>query len=405
MQGKLQSTDQTSVTFDFDSIIPKDHILKKIDKIIDFNLIRKITEPCYSSNNGRPSIDPELFFRMLLIAYLYGIFSDRQLCKEIRFNIAYRWFCKLGLANKIPDHSSLTRIRDRLGINIFKEIFLNIIAQCKKLGLIKGIRVMTDGTLFQANASLDSMIPRDKIVEHDLETNKIVPGIKPPKARKINNKTYISNTDPDASLAFKHGTVRSLKYKNHLTIDADSRVILDTTITTGSTHESQVYLDRVAAIEKEISIKIQTAIADRAYGSGNIIQKLLDQNIKPNIPLFSGNSGKRDLVQEGFFYNQEHNYYICSQGEILLPYPSIVNNVITFHTEGDACSSCLFKNNCTAKKYKNSSVRSVPHNVHKELFDMVTKEMTTAPFRKNLSERMWKLEGLMSEIKLRHNMS
>lgn len=405
MQGKLQSTDQTSVTFDFDSIIPKDHILKKIDKIIDFNLIRKITEPCYCSNNGRPSIDPELFFRMLLIAYLYGIFSDRQLCKEIRFNIAYRWFCKLGLANKIPDHSSLTRIRDRLGINVFKEIFLNIIAQCQKLGLIKGIRVMTDGTLFQANASLDSMIPRDKKVEHNLEINKVVPGIKPPKARKITNKTYISNTDPDASLAFKHGTVRSLKYKNHLTIDADSRVILDTIITTGSTHESQVYLDRVAVIEKEISIKIQTAIADRAYGSGDIIQKLLDQNIKPNIPLFSGNSGKRDLVQEGFFYNQEHNYYICSQGEILLPYPSMVNNVITFHTEGDACSSCLFKNNCTAKKYKNSSVRSVPHNVHKELFDMVNKEMTTVPFRKNLSERMWKLEGLMSEIKLRHNMS
>ena len=206
MQGKLQSTDQTSVIFDFDSIIPTDHILKKIDKIIDFNLIRKITEPCYCSNNGRPSIDPELFFRMLLIAYLYGIFSDRQLCKEIHFNIAYRWFCKLGLANKIPDHSSLTRIRDRLGINIFKEIFLNIIAQCQRLGLIKGIRVMTDGTLFQANASLDSMIPRDKKVEHNLETNKTVPGIKPPKARKITNKTYISNTDPDASLAFKHGT-------------------------------------------------------------------------------------------------------------------------------------------------------------------------------------------------------
>lgn len=161
---------------------------------------------------------------------------------------------------------------------------------------------MTDGTFFQANASLDSMIPRYKKVKHNLKTNKIVPGIKPPKARKITNKTYISNTDPDASLAFKHGIVKSLKYKNHLTIDADSRVILDTTIITGSTHESQVYLDRVDAIEKEISIKIQTAIADRAYGSGNIIQKLLDQNIKPNISLFSGNSGKRELVQEGFFY-------------------------------------------------------------------------------------------------------
>ncbi len=198
--------------------------------------------------------------------------------------------------------------------------------------------------------------------------------------------------------------MRSLKYKNHLTIDADSRVILDTTITTGSTHESQVYLDRIDAIEKEILINIKTSIADRAYGSGDIIQKLLDRNIKPNIPLFSGRSGKRDLEQEGFFYNKEQNHYTCSQGKFLIPYPSVINNVMTFHTEGDSCNSCPVKNSCAAKKYKRTSVRSVPHHVHKELFDVVKKEMTQVEFRKNLSERMWKLEGLMSEIKLRHNM-
>lgn len=119
-----------------DSIIPEDHILKKIDKIIDLNFIRKISEPYYCPNNGRPSIDPGLFFRMLIIDYLYGIFSDRQLCKEVNLNIAYRWFCKLSLSNKVPNHSSLTRIRDRLGVNVFKEIFLNIILQCKNLGVI-----------------------------------------------------------------------------------------------------------------------------------------------------------------------------------------------------------------------------------------------------------------------------
>lgn len=404
MQGKLQSTEQSSVAFDFDSFIPKDHLLKKIDKIIDLNFIRKITEPCYCSNNGRPSIDPELFFRMLIIGYLHGIFSDRQLCREIHFNIAYRWFCKLGLSNKVPNHSSLTRIRDRLGINVFKEIFLNIIEQCKKLGLIKGICVMTDGTLFQANASLDSMVSNNKKVEQDLETNKLIPGVQVPKIKEFNNKTHISSTDPDASLAFKKGTVRSLKYKNHLTIDADTRVILDTTITTGSTHESQVYLDQINAVEKNTAIKIQIAIADRAYGSGDIIQKLLDQNIKPNIPLFSGRSGKRDLEQEGFIYNKEQNFYICSQGKILLPYPGVVSNVITFHTVGDVCGSCTVKNSCTAKKYKNSNIRSVPHHVHKELFALVKQEMAKPDFRKSLSERMWKLEGLMSEIKLRHNM-
>ncbi len=160
---------------------------------------------------------------MMIISYLY-----RQLCKEVQFNIAYRWFCKVSITDKVPD---------RLGVNVFKEIFINIILQCKKVGLIKGERVMTDGTLFQANASLDSMIPLNKRTDHnDLKRKKLVTGIPPPEGKKITNKTHISKTDSDASLAFKKGAIRSLKYKNHLTIDADSRVILDTQITTGSNH-------------------------------------------------------------------------------------------------------------------------------------------------------------------------
>jgi len=91
---------------------------------------------------------------MIIIGYLYGIDSDRQLCEEIQYNLAYRWFCKLNLEDKIPDHSSLTRIRDRFGLEVFNIFFLEITEQCKEMGLVKGERVMTDGTLFQANAQL-----------------------------------------------------------------------------------------------------------------------------------------------------------------------------------------------------------------------------------------------------------
>lgn len=272
--------------------------------------------------------------------------------------------------------------------------------------MIQGAVVMTDSTLFQANAFLDSMVPRDKKIEIKLEKNKVVPGISPPKGRKITNENYISKTDPDASLAFKKGAAKTLKYKNHLTIDSNSRIILDTKVTTGSTHESQVYLNQIDTIEKEISIKIKVTIADRAYASGNIIQKLLDQNIKPNIPLFSNSSGKRDLEKEGFFYNKESNHYTCSQGAILTPYPSIRYGIIkTFHTEEGVCNNCRIERICTAARFKYTKVRRIPHNIHKELFQMVKKEMLNHEFRKNLSDRLWKLEGLMSELKLRHNMN
>ena len=125
-------------------------MLRKIDKCIDLSFVRELTEPFYCQNNGRPSIDPELFFRMIIIGYLYGIESDRRLCEEIQYNLAYRWFCKLNLEDKVADHSSLTRIRERLELNSFNDFFIKIVEQCKEFGLVKGERVMTDGTLFQA---------------------------------------------------------------------------------------------------------------------------------------------------------------------------------------------------------------------------------------------------------------
>jgi len=94
----------------FDSLIPEHHFLRKIDKILDLSFIRELTAPFYCASNGRPSIDPELYFRMVLIGYLYGIASDRQLCEELQYNLAYRWFYKLNLEDRIPDHSSMTRI-------------------------------------------------------------------------------------------------------------------------------------------------------------------------------------------------------------------------------------------------------------------------------------------------------
>ena len=154
MQGQQQYQHQLFHYFDIESLIPNNHLLRKINRHVNLSFINELTESFYCPNNGRPSVAPELFFRMIIIGYLYGIDSDRQLCEEIQYNLAYRWFCKLNLEDKIPDHSSLTRIRDRFGLEVFNIFFLEITEQCKEMGLVKGERVMTDGTLFQANAQL-----------------------------------------------------------------------------------------------------------------------------------------------------------------------------------------------------------------------------------------------------------
>jgi hypothetical protein len=138
--------------------------------------------------------------------------------------------------------------------------------------------------------------------------------------RKISNQTHISKTDPDATLALKKGTSRHLKYKAHLTIDAESRVIIDTKITTGACHDSQVYLNQLQSMAEHHSITIKEAIADRAYGSGQILQSLIDKNIQPTIPLFSSRSGGFILGEkDGFIYDEENDRYQCVAGKWLVP--------------------------------------------------------------------------------------
>lgn len=405
MQGQHCFQPEAVIELNLESFISPKHRLRKINKQIDFSFVRALTEKFYCPNQGRPSIDPEIFFRIILIGYLYHIPSDFRLCEEIHYNLAYRWFCKLNVNDKVPDHSSLTKIRDRLGLAIFKQFFTKILEQCKAKGLVKGEHVMTDGTLFQANASLDSLIPKDELKGEDKVITELNSPTRQP-IRKISNQTHISRTDPQASLAFKKGTARTLKYKTHFTLDAASRVVLDAKVTTGATHESQVYLAQIEAIQNEFALTIQEATADRAYGSGDILQALRDKNITPNIPLFSRRSGRANVDNKyGFVYEREENRYRCPAGKYLLPYPAITNDTIHYRTQAKICPTCPLKDNCAAKIKSKTDIRWIRRNIYQDLFTHMTQQMQTAAFQAKLAERMWKVEGLISEAKQLHGLS
>jgi transposase len=163
MQGVHAFEPKTKANIDLESFVAEDHFHRRINRVLDLSFIRELTTDRYSDGQGRPSIDPEVFFRMQLVAYFYGIAKDRRLCEEVRYNLAYRWFCRLSLDDDVPDHSSLTRIRDRLGEEVFRAVFCRIVAQCQQKGLVKDpSRVMTDATLIAADASLNSLKTRPK---------------------------------------------------------------------------------------------------------------------------------------------------------------------------------------------------------------------------------------------------
>src|SRR5262245_59706572 len=162
MQGVHAFEPKAKTSIDLESFVAADHFLRQIDRVLDLSFVRALTAACYADGKARPSVDPEVFFRMQLVASFNGIAKARPLFEVVKYHLAYRWFCHLSLADDVPDHSSLTRIRDRLGEEIFELVFRKIVAQCQEKGLVKdACRVMTDATLIAANASLNSLVHRD----------------------------------------------------------------------------------------------------------------------------------------------------------------------------------------------------------------------------------------------------
>src|SRR6185503_9869758 len=333
-------------------------------------------------------------------AYFNGITTDRRLCEEVHDNLAYRWFCRLSLADDVPDHSSLTRIRDRLGEEVFEAVFRRIVTQCQQKGLVKDpCRVMTDATLIAADAALNSLVHNDpEQAKREEEAQHERRGSIDGRAqRTLSNQTHRSRTDPDATLAQKRGTPRQLKYKVHQTIDADSRVILDTEVTTGARHVNQPYLDQLQRVRDRYQITIREAIADRGYGSAAIIRTLQAQGIETYLPLWSGRVGNSKYLTSGLTYEREHDRFRCPQGKYLTPNPAIYENHKRYASSPEECRVCPQASTCHQ--------RFVLRSLDQDLFEQVQSKMEEPSFGAKLAERMWKIEGLFAEAKQNHCLS
>jgi transposase len=408
MQGMHVFDPRAVVAVDLESLVHQDHFLRKVDRVLEASFIRGLTAACYASGLGRPSIDPEVFFRMLLVAYLYDIKSDRQLCEDLHHNFAYRWFCRLALPDKVPDHSSLSRIRDRYGEDIFAALFRRIVEICQKRGLVAPqCRVMTDATLIAADAALDSLVhndPEQARLEADALQGR-TQAVDPPARRRISNQTHRSRTDPDATLAEKKGSPRQLKYKVHQTADADSRVILDTHVTTGARHDNQPYLAQLRRVEERCQITILEAIADRGYGSAQIIRTLQEQGKRTFIPLWSGRVGNSKYLKGALVYQKEQDRFQCPAGKYLTPTPAITENHKRYVSVSSECQACAQASTCPARTRRTSPQRFVLRNLDQDLFEEVQAHMRDPTFRTRRSERMWKMEGLFAEAKRNHGLS
>ena len=314
-----------------ETLVPEDHLLRKINSTIEFDFIRDKVAHLYCADNGRPALDPVVLFKILFIGYLFGVRSERQLMKEIQVNVAYRWFLDFNLTDKIPDASTLSQNRRRRfnESSIYQEIFDKIVEQAMKKGLVGGKVLYTDSTHLKASANKNKHIlkeveqtPKDYLssLEEDINKDRTLHGKKPLKAVEKSvevKQKKVSTTDPDAGYMVREGKPKGFFYLDHRTVDGKHNIITDSYTTPATVHDSIPYLNRLDHQMKRFHLAPTAVGLDAGYFTGNICKGLEDRKIYGVI------SYKRNPHKKGFFYKREFTYdkkrdhYKCPSAEVL----------------------------------------------------------------------------------------
>lgn len=305
MQGRNLSEPSLFQMVDLEALVPPNHRLRKIDGVLDLRFVHEVVADCYAADKGRPGIDPELALRMMLLGVLYDL-SDRELCDEIAMHAGFRWFCRLDFHDPVPDHSTLSRLRNERWAEsgVWERLRDEVLRQCAAAGLISGRHLSLDGTQMEADASMKSFRPvgPQPIEEDPDEPDTGGRRVQEPQSKgawrahgqKLSNDTHRSTTDPDARLHRKGNSQEAkLRYLVHDLIDTESRVILRRRAShANNVAEREVgleLLDEVLDAADELcSTAPEILTADAGYGTSGFVADLLERGLTPHIPLQTG---------------------------------------------------------------------------------------------------------------------
>jgi transposase len=410
MMGQLPAQ-QNALFYEFclEKHIPDEHLLRQIDQFLDFDQTRIHLDPFYS-HTGRPSIDPELMIRMLLIGYCYGIRSERRLCEEIRYNLAYRWFCRLGLEDEVPDHSTFSKNRHGRfrEADLLRLLFDTVVRRCNDEGLIKGEGFATDASYIKADASRQRMVDgpvdwqpsptQSRAVKEYLDALDSDPAATRPQKK-------VSTTDPMAQWAGDKGPGQFYYSTNYL-IDIEHNVILDVEPTPShriaEVSSTRTMIDRV---EEKLEIKPERLIADTAYGSAEMLDWVVEQKqIEPHIPVLDQSQGKPGMFGRAVFtWDNEADCYHCPAGKLLRcrsrPFkkprsPVTKANTIIYRSRQHNCKTCELKSRCCP----NTTHRKIARSIYESSRDVARDIGETQEYLQSRKDRK-KVEVLFAHLK------
>jgi len=417
MQGKKEFNQRIYYNINLDSLVPEDHFLKRLEKLVSFDFVRDITRSYYS-HTGKPSIDPVVLVKMLLVGYLFDIRSERKLVEEISLNLAYRWYIGYDLDEEVPDHSIFSKARVRFGKKLFLNIFEKILVKCIELGLVSKEGMLIDSTIVRADASDRSMVeiglspgqywnrldrsdkPKKKLsgARYTGEVDKDKMG----KRRRDINRLSLrkkSKTDPDATIVRKPGMGSHLSYKAHIATDTNG-IITAVSASSSVSHDIGMVPILIESHEKILGTPGWIA-ADTKYGSEECLKYLQDKNIKTAIRPETKTSKPGYFSKNKFRYDSSRDCYICPNGKVLKRrsknYPQ---NRISYNSNKKDCDFCSLKGKCIS----GGNFRTVSH------YDSPCYWKARSWYNSSYGKAMQKLrgtilEGIMGQAKTYHGMA
>jgi transposase len=404
MMGRQSAPERLFYDFCLEDHVPGDHLLRRIDAVLDLSELRARLKPFYSPI-GRPSVDPELMIRMLLVGYCFGIRSERRLCQEVHLNLAYRWFCGLGLDDRVPDHStfSLNRHGRFRQSEAFRLLFESVVRRCMAAGLIGGEGFAVDASVMEADASryhgisadepvdwsdpkLSSRAVREYLAALDPEPDT---GRKPPKV--------ISLSDPCSAWTAKANKRVMFGYGLNYLIDTEHAIIVDVEATPARTKE-EVAATRtmIERTDRRFGLKPERLAADTAYGTGAFLGWLVDQGIAPHVPVWD-RSRRTDgtFSRHDFSYDRARDVYLCPGGKTLTTTGTVhADNTRRYLASTRDCATCPLKARCCP----NTPQRKIPRDVNENARDWARSLADTQSFARSRNQRK-KVEMLFAHLK------
>ncbi len=459
MMGKKERHFAPLIHVSLEDLVPVDHFYRHLERTLDLSFVREFVQQTYA-HGGRPSIDPIVFFKLQLVMFFEAIRSERQLMRHAADRLSVRWYLGYDLADPLPDHSSLTRIRTRYGVEVFRHFFEQIVEQCQNANLVWGKELYIDGTKVQANASKDSLKPRFFVETHlnnlfagqavitaeegeqessqdesaspqeeEFPPRELPSSLSPEQRCELNQQNearhdwieqlgaqdrrvtsrgyqrmadyYVSTTDPDATL-METSKGADMGYRTHYVVDGGkARIILGVLVTPSEVMDNQPMRDIILRARFRWKLRPRHVTGDTKYGTTDNIVALEREHIKAYVPIADLTQRTPFFRQEDFQYDAQRDVYVCPAGkELQFCQRQTTDRSRRYRARAKDCNHCPLKAKCTTSIQGRSLCRSVDEHY----LDRVRGYHATEPYKKALRKRQVWVEPLFAEGKDWHSM-